>query len=462
MNSVAIIGAGITGLTAGFRLHRLGVPVTVYESSDHAGGVIRSLRQDGYLAEFGPNTLLDTSPKIREIIREANLTNRLMHSDPKASNRYLVRYRKTIAAPSTPAAFLTSELFSPAAKFKLFLEPFKPRWHNAYEESVAQFVLRRLGQEFLDYAIDALVAGIYAGDPAQLSVIHGFPKLYALEQKYGSMIKGQILGARERKRRAETSKQDAQKLSFDEGLQVLPETLGHQLGNALRLRHSITLARAEGNAWVVSFDSPQGPGERRHSAVLYAGNAYRLADLKIGGVTTPDLKLFSRIDYPAVTSIVLGYRRQDVAHPLDGFGMLIPKIEKFNILGTLFSSSLFPNRAPAGHVTLTSYVGGRRQPDLATKEAAELYRLVDADLRVLLGVTGQPTFRNCIHYQRAIPQYEVGYGQFKAAMDDLEKSAPGFFIAGHFRHGISMSDSLVSGYDVADRINQWLANLKEA
>lgn len=458
MNTVAVIGGGITGLTAGFRLRQKGIPVTVYEAGDRVGGVIQSLRQDGYLAEFGPNTLLETSPKIGELIREAGLAGRMLYSDDKASNRYLVRYRRTIAMPTTPLGFLKSDLFSVGAKCKLFLEPFKPRWHNAYEESVAQFVLRRLGREFLDYAIDALVAGIYAGDPARLSVIHGFPKLYALEQKYGGMIKGQILGARERKRRAEVSKQDAKKISFDEGLQVLPDTLRERLGDAVCPRSEVTQMQPEGKEWRVRVRGPEGEREQRHRAVLYAATAYRLADIKMPGGQGLDLAKFAKIDYPPVASVVLGYRRRDVAHPLDGFGMLIPKVENFNILGTLFSSALFPNRAPVDHVTLTSYVGGRRKPELASRSAEELYRIVDADLRVLLGITGEPTFRNCVFYPRAIPQYEVGYGQYKDLMEQLESRAPGFFIAGHMRHGISLSDSMVSGYDVAERMGQWLSN----
>ena len=179
MKSVAIIGAGITGLTAGFRLHQKQIPVTVYEASSRVGGVIQSLSEEGYLAEFGPNTILETSPKINKIIDDAGLKARMWYSDERANNRYLVRNQKTIAMPASLSGFLRTPLFSANAKLKLFLEPFRPRWNNAYEESVAQFVQRRLGREFLDYAIDALVAGIYAGNPARLSVLHGFPRLYA-------------------------------------------------------------------------------------------------------------------------------------------------------------------------------------------------------------------------------------------------------------------------------------------
>lgn len=467
MKSVAIIGGGITGLVAAFYLKRKGVPVTVYEASGRVGGVIQSLRQDGYLAEFGPNTILETSPKIGQLIRDAGLESRKLDPDPKASARFVVRYRRLVEMPGSPVGFFTTELFSLKAKLAVLREPFvKPR-RDGVEESIGQFVVRRFNQEFLDHAIDALVAGIYAGDPYKLSVTHAFPKLKALEDNYGSMIKGQIFGARERKKRGEVAKDRAPKFSFDAGLQVLPDTLAAQLGEAVKLNTAVTKLTLTRDGWRVSTSA----GEIEHSAVIFCGTAHKLAELEIRrtGVTPvsnaragdgdrrdacPKLSAFSEIRYPPVASVVLGFRREDVVHSCAGFGMLIPKIAGFNILGTIFSSSLFPNRAPAGHLTLTSYVGGERYPDLAVLPAEKLYEVVCEDLRVLLGVRGRPTFQHCVVYPKAIPQYNVGYGRFKDLMADLETQAPGLFLAGHYRDGISLSDSMVSGINVADRVEK--------
>lgn len=455
--SVAIVGAGITGLTAGFQLQQSGIPVTVYEAGDRVGGVIRSLRQDGYLAEFGPNSLLEISTKVTALIQDAGLASRQAYSDPAAENRYLVRYRRPIRMPMSPPGFFTCELFTWHAKWALLREPFRPRRTDPAEESVADFVLRRLNREFLDYAINPLIAGIYAGDPARLSVQHGFPRLHALEQRYGSLIKGQIFGAKDRKRRGEVSKQEAKKISFDEGLQVLTDTLALRLGAAVQLTTSISrlerLGQA-GRAWRVTSNSPSGPRTTDHRAVLLTAPAYRLAEIEVAAPAGLTLQTLAEINYPPVASVVLGFRRADVAHPLDGFGMLIPQAEGFRILGTLFSSSLFPNRAPAGHVTLTSYVGGTRAPELARKPADELVALTVADLRTLLGVTGEPTFAHCVHYPRAIPQYELGYGRFKDFMTEAETKAPGLYFAGHYRDGISLSDSILSALNVAERIRQ--------
>ena len=202
-----------------------------------------------------------------------------------------------------------------------------------------------------------------------------------------------------------------------------------------------------------------GPATR-HCAVLS-----RRTRLSPGGIQhfryrpAPSLAPLAEIHYPPVASVVLGFRRDDVPHPLNGFGMLIPAVEGFRILGTLFSSSLFPHRAPPGHVTLTSYVGGTRAPELAARSGDELAAITTEDLRVILGIRGEPTFRHHVYYPKAIPQYEVGYGRFKQLMAAVEAKAPGLFLAGHYRDGISLGDSLASGSDAADRIQSLLANL---
>ena len=185
--------------------------------------------------------------------------------------------------------------------------------------------------------------------------------------------------------------------------------------------------------------------------------AFKLAELEVQTPLPLRLATFAEIRYPPVASVVLGFRRKDVAHPCQGYGMLIPKVEGFKILGTIFSSSLFPNRAPAGHLTLTSYVGGERNPDLASLPPDKLFALTCEDLRVLLGVRGKATFQHSVYYPKAIPQYNVGYGRFRELMADIEHKAPGLFFAGHYRDGISLSDTIVSGCNVAERVSAYLA-----
>jgi oxygen-dependent protoporphyrinogen oxidase len=451
MTSVAVIGGGITGLTAAWRLHRQNIPVTLYEASGRVGGVIKTVAQNGFLAECGPNTILETSAPVKSLVEDLGLADRRMYADSAAKARSIVRYGRPSPLPSSRLAFLGTRLFSLRAKFSVVQEPFRKPQRPESDESLAAFVRRRLGDEFLEYAINPFVAGVYAGDPARLSVRHAFPKLDALEERYGSLIKGQIRGARERRARGEISKQSAPMFSFDSGLQLLTDTLRDELHGCIRLGTRVVALRRE-EEWKLDFIDDGYRDERTHSAVILAIPAHQASLLELHTPGAEHLRDLHEIYYPPVATVALGFRREDVTHPLDGFGMLIPEKEEFNILGTFFSSSLFPNRAPERHVTLTSFVGGVRAPHLAASDAQDLVDTTRKDLRKLLGVTGNPVFEHVAVYREAIPQYEVGYRRFKDLLTNIEDNAPGLLFAGQFRDGISVADCITSGDKAAARI----------
>jgi oxygen-dependent protoporphyrinogen oxidase len=454
MKSVAIIGAGITGLTAAFRLQKENIPVTVYEASSRVGGPMRSVWRDGYLAECGPNSILETSPLISNLVKDVGLESRRVYCNPAAKKRFIVRNGKPIPAPDSPAAFFATPLFSAAAKFRLAGEPFVSRSLES-DETLASFVRRRLGQEFLDYAINPFVGGIYAGDPELLSVQQAFPKLNAVEQQYGSLILGQFLGARERKRRGEVSKQSAPMFSFDTGLETLPLAIAEKLSDSVRLNSPVNLLRKTDSGWEVGTDESL----EEHSAVLVAVGAHQLARMRVEAESFPDLSPLEEVVYPPVASVTLGFRRLEVQAALDGFGVLVPQAENMNILGALFTSSLFPNRAPDRHVTITSYIGGARAPHLALQNRDALVDCVLNDLRKILGVTGAPTFEECFLFPEAIPQYNLGYGRFKKLMSEAEAAAPGLFISGNARCGISLSDSILAAHKGAENLENYLSRI---
>ncbi len=457
MPNIAIIGGGITGLTAGYHLKKEGVGVTLFDAQDRPGGVIRTTRREGFLAEHGPNSILLTSPLILDLVRELGLEGRVAAPGSAAKNRFIARRGTPLRLPASAGTFLTTPLFSLPAKLRLLREPFIGRSPADAEETLADFVRRRIGKEFLEYAINPFVAGVYAGDPERLSVRHSFPKLHALEQKYGSLIRGQILGSRDRKKRAaagEQAKNEAGMISFDEGLQVLTDTLASRLGDSVRSGRGVASMRRTAAGWEVVPDG--GGALTGFDAVLYAGSAHALSGMSVGNGRPANLSSLSEIHYPPVTSLVLGFRKELVGHALDGFGVLIPEVEPFAILGALFSSSLFPGRAPEGFVTITCFLGGTRRPESAAGETGEIVETALRDLRKLLGVRGEPAFVHRAFYQKAIPQYNVGYGRYLEEMAGAERDLPGLFLAGNYRDGISLGNSIVSGHDVAARILTYL------
>ncbi|MDF7800204.1 protoporphyrinogen oxidase [Pontiellaceae bacterium B1224] len=440
MKKVAIIGAGITGLTAAFELKQQGIDCTVFEASERVGGCIKTVKEDGFLVECGPNSILDTHPNLGKLIARLGLEGNKLPAKPAAQNRFIVRDGKPIALPASPGAFFSSKAFSTKAKLGLLKEPFIKSKSNE-QESLADFVVRRLGQEFLDYAINPFVSGVYAGDPAKLSTRYAFPKLYELEQEYGSLIKGAIKGSKARKKRAETASKDARMFTFDDGMEVLPNQLAAKLGDAIQLNTPVEgIQMLDEGVWMVN--------RQEFSDVILALPTHLMPELN----TPFDLDLFAEIYYPPVASVSLGFGKNDFAHPLDGFGMLIPKIEKRFSLGALFPSSIFAERAPGGMTLLTVFVGGSQSPERALMNEDELLLKVLTDLRELLGLDAEPDFKHISIWPKAIPQYVVGYERFLNQMKDIETNYKGIHFAGHYRDGISVSNSILSGITIAETI----------
>jgi len=460
MNTVAIVGGGITGLTAAFKLSRQNIPVTIYEAGDRVGGPVQTLKENGYLSEYGPNTILETSPKIASLICDLGLEHRRIDSNPAMNKNYVLREGKLRALPLSTGRFATSTLFSIQAKLRISCEPFIRSQPKSEDESLADFVRRRLGHEFFDYAIDPFVTGVYAGNPEDLSVRYAFPKLKALEDKYGSIILGAILGARERRKRATKERYKAKKFSFDDGLQVLPDTFRTRLHDAISLRSRVVSLRQAAAGWEVTV-SVRGQEEKRlHSAVILAAPAHHIAQIQVEAEQPVNLQQLKGIVHPPVARITMGFRREDVTSSLNGFGFLAPKSENLNILGTTFSSSIFADRAPKGHVLLTTFIGGCRQPDLALEPAEKLFDFTLRDLQFVLGVRGKPTYLHHWLFRQAIPQYNVGYKQYLDFMTATENRLPGLYFAGSYRDGISVGNCIVSGCDIVDRITPYLATIE--
>ena len=453
--TIAIIGAGLTGLTAAYRLSQRGYAVEVLEQSPQTGGAIRTLRENGYVIEGGPNSLQLGASEVRQLIKDLGLEADLQIANAVAKKRFIVRGGKFVPVPMSPLSFFRTPLFSFRTKCAIFSEMLSRARVRPTDVSLAELVRSHFTQELVDYALNPLIAGIYAGDPEKLSARHAFPALWEAERSHGSLLRGMLANAKAKKARGESGA--APIVSFTGGLQTLTNTLAAKLpAGAIHLNASLESIQP-GRPHRLNWQQLGAAHTAEFDLVLLALPATSLAQLSFGPAAARPLALLSEITQPPVSSLFLGYRREQVGHALDGFGGLVPAVEHRSMLGILFSSTLFPDRAPAGHIGLTVFAGGLRQPDIAQLTTDELLARIGLDLRELMGITTPPQFVKHTYWPRAIPQYSLGYERYLTALDQIEAAHAGLFIGGNVRDGISLQDCLKSGEKIAKKAIDFLA-----
>ena len=446
----AVIGAGISGLSVAYWLDRAGLDVSVWEGSSHVGGSIVTERQGDFLVDLGPNSTLETSSTLKDLIRDIGLEEEKVYANDAASNRYVVKHGTLHPIPMSPVKFLTTKLFSASAKLRLLKEPFlKPTTED--DISLADFVRYRLGKEFLEYAINPFVACVYAGDPETLSTVAAFPKLYALEQTYGSLIKGAIKGARERKKRNEVAKDRAKLFSFKNGMQTLTDTLAAHLKGKINTETSVLSLKKDESGFMLEIKKGNNLQTLVFDRVVLSVPTYALAHL-VKDLAPDNTVALSNINYPPVAVVFSAFKRHQVKRELDGFGFLIPAVEKKNILGSIWSSTIFPGRAPKNMAAFTTFMGGTRQPDHVALDDAQLGQMVYDDLNAIVGLSGPPVFTRIKKWERAIPQYALGYKHIQDSFTEMEEKIRGLYFAGNFRRGISVGDSVLCARDTVDKI----------
>jgi oxygen-dependent protoporphyrinogen oxidase len=448
---VVIVGGGISGLTTAWFLHKKGRAVRVLEAGARPGGVIESEESDGFLVERGPNSTLQKPGRaddaLGRLVAGTGLEDRLVEAGAAGRKRYVLRAGRLQALPASPPAFLATKLFSWRAKLRLLGEPFIGR--AAEEETIARFVERRLGREFLDYAVEPFISGVYAGDPTKLSVRAAVPRIYELERTYGSLIRGAIALGKAAKSAGMPA---GRMISFDRGMAALPQAVADALPEgACRLGCRVVALRRTAEGWELHWEGEAGNGvERAHSLVLAlpAPAAARL----LSPLSPQAAEILETIPYAPIVGLGLGFERDQVRHPLDGFGFLAPRREGMRVLGGLFSSSLFAERAPAGKVLATAFIGGTTDPGAVALGDKELLDLVTADLARALGIRGAPGFVRISRYEGAIPQYTLGHLERLAALDKAVETLPGLFLQASWRGGVSVADCIRNGEALAGRI----------
>jgi len=453
---IVVIGAGISGLTTAYLLFKEGYDVIVLEQNDKVGGSIETVSTDGFLFDRGPNSGLETTPLIQQLVKDLNLEDQFVYASREGNKRYILRDEHLHALPMSPPAFFKTKLFSNKAKLRLFAEPFIGRSKDGYYQSIAEFVNRRLGKEFLDYAINPFVAGVYAGRPEELSVKSAFPKLYALEEDYGGLIIGSIRSIRKRKKSKEVSKQSAKMFSFKDGMKVLTESMADKLGNRVSTNAEVTSIRktGDGNFGVTYRDGKQSI-TLLADVILSTVPAYKAAEL-FSQLDDDLVKHLNQIYYPPVLVLYLVYEKDAVGQPLDGFGFLIPEKEQKSFLGAIWSSVIFPKRSDDTKAAFTLFIGGSRDAGFVDDVEQLVIDRARREFEIIMKISAEPVLTAKRFWPKAIPQYNLGYVEHENFFDHFEKDNSGIVLGGNYRGGISIGDCIKNAELVTNKIKSLL------
>ena len=430
-----VVGGGISGLVCAYALGKLGVEAQVLEASRRAGGMIASERRDGYLLEMGPQSFSGTAA-LRSLCAELGIADQIVQA-PARAPRYVLIDHELKAVPLNPAAMLTSSLLSARTKWSVARDAVGTSRAPLEDESVAAFVRRKFGEELLDRLVAPFVSGIYAGDPERLSLRSAFPQLHEAEKSAGSVIRGMMRSAKSRK----GPREEPTLLSFQNGNETLVWALAAKIGSRLRSAAEVIRIGVRREAGAVRFEvriRQAGCEEIIVAEHLILASPADVAGALLREVNPAFEPVLEGIEYAPVAVVSLGYRRENIGHSLQGFGFLAPRSSGLQVLGSVWNSSLFPGRAPDGHVLLTSFLGGATNPGVRALSEEDLVDLVHREIGPVLRIHAKPAFSHVQIYPRALPQYNVGYGERLMALERLNRELPGLFFVGNYLHGPSI------------------------
>lgn len=462
MNRIVIIGGGISGLAAAHRVLELNqaAQVTILEASDRFGGTIQTEHRDGFLLERGPDSFISEKPQAIALAKRLGLESQLIQTNEEYRRSFIVRDGRLRAvpegfqlmAPSRMWPFITSDIFSLPGKVRMAADLFLPRktGNGTTDESLASFVRRRLGEEALARMAQPMVGGIYTADPETLSLRATLPRFLDMEQKHRSLILAMLRQGREQKTGTSGARYSLF-LSFDRGMQVLVDAVT-RMNADLRVK-TRALRIYFDHGWTITTDKDE---RFETDAVCLAVPAYVAAALLSD--THPGLaERLRAVKYASTATINFGYRRAAIKHPLNGFGFVVPVIEKRSLIACTFSSVKFSGRAPDGHVLLRAFAGGALQPEIFALDEILMASRVEADLRELLGISEEPLFVEVAKWERSMPQYEVGHLERVREIESLAGEMPGLALAGNAYRGAGIPDCIRSGEAAAELLTHHCA-----
>jgi oxygen-dependent protoporphyrinogen oxidase len=455
---VIVIGGGISGLACVFRLKQRGIPFLLLEKSERFGGIVQSIKQDGFLFELGPQSFTLTPP-LNELIEAAGLSGELLRAVPRMP-RYIYVGGKLVAAPMSPFSLLTTSLLSAGTKWNLLTEPLRRTHPPTADESIASFVRRKFGASLLENIAAPFVSGVYAGDPEKLILRSAFPHVYEWEKNHGSLLRGAIRKMRSRPKNPGTQKARGI-CSLERGVSSLFDALGAQLGDSAKRGVGVDAVIRNNSTHQERFEVRCIVGGAQRNESLAASAVICATETApAGAMLAPSSEQFTkslaRIPYAPIAVVSAGFRHEAVGRALDGFGFLVPRTEGLRVLGCVWNSALFPARAPEGHVLLTSFAGGALNPELCSWNEEQIASAVHEDLAHVLNISEAPVVQSVHIYQRAIPQYNLGHEQIVAELKRTCDAVPGLYLAGNYLEGPSMGACVERAFRVVDEVENYL------
>lgn len=442
-HDIVVIGAGLTGLSTAYHLHRQGRDVVILEKADRVGGQIHTFQEDGFTYESGPNTGVVSFPEVAELFQLLQGSCELEIARESSKRRLIWKGDRFHALPASPISAVTTPLFRLCDKFRILGEPWRKKGTDP-DEPVGALTIRRLGQSFYDYAVDPFISGVYAGDPMKLTTRYALPKLYNLEANYGSFIRGAIAKSKE-------PKTDRDRLATKKvfsavgGLQRLVEALSKDLRIITSANNLKVIPTADGQ-WSCTYN---GTEEIVCRKVVTTVGAYALPAL-LPFIPEAQMQKMSNLFYAPIIQVILGVKN---ARGLDfpAFGGLVPSKEQKRVLGILFPSSCFEQRCPEGGALYSYFIGGARHTDYLQKSDDEIREIVIEAFHSMLKYPAdmQPDLLRIFRHEHAIPQYWSDSGERFATIEALQRQYPGLILAGNMRDGIGMGNRIHQGATIA-------------
>ena len=470
MTRIAIIGAGISGLATAYAIEQQAqqggfeVETLVVEKESRIGGKILSIKEDGFLCEWGPNGFLDNKPMTLDLCKQLQIDPQLLRSDDNARKRFIYSEKVLHQMPENGPAFLKSKLISWPGKFRLAGEMVIPKRQSGSDETLAEFGRRRLGGEALDKLISPMVSGIFAGDPETMSLKSCFPRIYELEQQHGGLIMAMLKLAKKKRADIKAGKAVASAAgpggvltSFRGGIQELTDGIAAALSGQVLSGHGVEKIEQKQDGFFLHLDGGQ---QLEVDMVVTAAPAYAVANM-LDGLNDKSSAILRQIPYATMNVVCFGYQRERIEFDLNGFGYLIPKAEGCDTLGTLWDSSIFSHRAPEGKVLLRSMMGGAANQAAIDFSEDEVKARTMNDLKQIMGIDSEPEFVKIFRHRHAIPQYTRGHGQRLQELEGSLQDSPDLILTGNAFYGVGLNDCVNAANQAAAKVVARLEKKKE-